>query len=140
MFRFRCYALFFGATLLVLSPPSQSQSGGAQAGRSASPPSPKDSLPSIQSIQTLIRSQHYEEAQQAIQSALRHTPSDARLFTLQGIVFSIEKRRDDALAAFDHALKLSPSEPAALRGKVQLLYSAHDEHAIPLLESIARSD
>jgi|CZKL01.1.fsa_nt_gi tetratricopeptide (TPR) repeat protein len=140
MFRTGYYALLCGATLVALTARTEPQSRGAQTDPPTAAAPLNNSAPSIQSIQSLIRSQHYDQAQQAIQSALRHAPNDARLFTLQGIVFSIEKYHDDALAAFDHALRLSPNEPAALRGKVQLLYSADDTHAIPLLKRIVRSD
>jgi len=136
MFRTGYYALLCGAALLASTAAMQPQSGNGPA---VSAPAPANN-PSIQSIQNLIRSQHYEEALQAIDGALQHAPNDARLFTLKGIVLSIEKHQNNALAAFDHALKLSPNEPAALRGKAQLLYSAHDTHAIPLLERIVRSD
>jgi tetratricopeptide (TPR) repeat protein len=94
----------------------------------------------IASIQSLIRSQHYDEALKTTQSALRHSPSDFRLWTLEGIVFSIQGNKNNALAAFEKALSLSPTYPAALKGEVQLLYQSQDKRAIPLLERILKSE
>jgi len=45
---------------------------------------------SIASIESLIRSQHYDLALQAALSALLKTPNDFRLWTLEGIVLSIK--------------------------------------------------
>jgi tetratricopeptide (TPR) repeat protein len=94
----------------------------------------------IASIQSLIRSHHYDEALKTTQSALRKSPSDFRLWTLEGIVFSIQGNKNDALAAFVKALSLSPTYPAALKGEVQLLYQSQDKRAIPLLERILKSE
>ena len=94
----------------------------------------------VSSIESLIRSKEYDEALEATKSALLKTPNDHRLWTLDGIVLSIEGRNQDALNAFDRALKLSPNDPAALRGEVQLLYPAQEKRAIPLLERILKAD
>jgi len=95
---------------------------------------------SVDSIEALIRSQHYDAALQATKSALDATPKDFRLWTLQGIVYSIQGNNHDALNAFDKALSLSPNYGAALKGEVQLLYQANDKRAIPLLERILKTD
>ena len=70
---------------------------------------------------------------------MRQKPGDARLYTLQGIVLSLQQHPADALAAFDEALRLTPNDPAALRGEVQLLYATHDGRAIPLLRRILKT-
>lgn len=95
---------------------------------------------SISSIQSLIRSQEYDQALQLTKSALRETPNDFRLWTLEGIVLSIEGSNSDALKAFDKALSLSPNYTAALKGEVQLLYQTRDKRAIPLLGKILKTD
>src|SRR5208337_3668587 len=95
---------------------------------------------SIASIESLIRSQEYDQALQLTKSALHDTPNDFRLWTLQGIVLSIQGSHQEALHAFDKALSLSPNYPAALKGKVQLLYQTQDQRAIPLLERILKAD
>ncbi len=95
---------------------------------------------SIASIESLIRSQEYDQAVQITRSALHETPNDFRLWTLEGIVLSIKGSNHDALDAFERALSLSPSYAAALKGEVQLLYQAQDKRAIPLLEKILKAD
>jgi tetratricopeptide (TPR) repeat protein len=136
MLRTICCALIFialaGAHVAALS---QSAAGPAHSKGSSNEP-----VATIQSIQSLIRSQHYDEAKTAITSALQRTPNDPRLFTLQGILYSIQKQRDNAIASFDRALTLAPNEPAALRGKAQLLYSTQDGRALPLLLHIVQID
>lgn len=95
---------------------------------------------SIESIESLIRSQEYDQALEMSKLALHQTPNDFRLWTLQGIILSIKGGNHDAIDAFQKALSLSPNYPAALKGEVQLLYQARDERAIPLLEKILKAD
>jgi len=95
---------------------------------------------SITSIESLIRAQEYDEALQLTKSALHQTSNDFRLWTLEGIVLSLQGNNQDALKSFDRALSLSPTYPAALKGEVQLLYPAQDKRAIPLLERILKAD
>jgi Flp pilus assembly protein TadD len=73
---------------------------------------------SVSSIQSLIRSKEYDQALQLTRSALHQTPSDFRVWTLEGIVLSLQGNNQDALTAFDKALRLSPTYPPALKGKV----------------------
>jgi tetratricopeptide (TPR) repeat protein len=94
----------------------------------------------IASIQSLIRSQQYDQALQLTRSALHDTPNDFRLWTLEGIVLSIKGSNHDAIDAFDRALSLSPNYTAALKGEVQLLDPTQDKRAIPLLERILKVD
>jgi tetratricopeptide (TPR) repeat protein len=94
----------------------------------------------VASIESLIRSQHYDQALQLTRSGLRATPKDFRLWTLEGIVYSIKGSNHEALTAFDKALSFSPGYPAALRGEVQILYQTQDKRAVPLLEKILKAD
>jgi tetratricopeptide (TPR) repeat protein len=95
---------------------------------------------SVATIESLVRSQQYEAALRAIKSGLSEKPSDFRLWTLEGIVLSIQHRTDEALTAFDRGLHYSPGYPAALKGKVEILYQSEDKRAIPLLEEIVKDD
>ncbi len=94
----------------------------------------------IQSIQSLVRTHEYDRALELAQAALKNTPEDARLLTLEGIIFSIKADSRDALRAFEKALAVSPNNAAAIRGEAQLLYQAKDKRAIPLLERIVKTD
>src|SRR5208337_157702 len=100
----------------------------------------QQSKASIESIESLIRSQDYDQALQMTKSALRQTPNDFRLWTLEGIVLSIKGSNHEAIDAFQKALSLSPNYPAALKGEVQLLYQTRDKRAISLLERILKAD
>ena len=95
---------------------------------------------SIASIEASIRSRQYDEALQSTISALKESPDDFRLWTLEGIVFSIKGKNQEALNAFDKSLQLSSDYAPALKGEVQLLYQAQDKRAIPLLERILKAD
>jgi len=100
----------------------------------------QESKPSIASIESLIRSQQYSQALDATRSALRESPKDPRLWTLKGIVVSIQGDKQAALAAFDKALVFSPKYPAALKGKAEILYESQDKRAIPALKEILSVD
>jgi tetratricopeptide (TPR) repeat protein len=95
---------------------------------------------SIPAIESLIRSSQYDQALQATKSALRQRPSDSRLWTLEGIIFSLQDKTHDAQGAFERALRLSPQYAPALKGEVQILYHQKDNRAIPLLEGILKAD
>jgi tetratricopeptide (TPR) repeat protein len=91
-------------------------------------------------IESLIRSHDYDQALQLTRSDLKASPRDFRLWTLEGIILSIQQKSSAALDAFDKALALEPGYPPALRGEVQLLYASGDKRAIPLLERILKAD
>ncbi len=92
----------------------------------------------ISSIESLIRSRQYEQALQLIQATLRERPNDIRVWTLQGIVFSLQNHSREALAAFERALSLSPNYVPALKAKGELLYRTGDGRAIPVLQTLIK--
>src|ERR1035441_9914417 len=94
----------------------------------------------IASIESLIRSQQYDQALESTRSALKHAPGDFQLWTLEGVALSLKGSNDDAIKAYEKALSLSPNYPAALRGEVQLLFQTQDTRAIPLLKKILKAD
>jgi tetratricopeptide (TPR) repeat protein len=122
MLRIHCLVIIFGACLL-LAAQQPSQVPASQ----------------IASIQSLIRSQRFDEALRANRVALKQKPADVRLYTLEGIILSLQQHPSEALAAFDHVLKVTPDDPAALRGEVRLLYATDDRRAIPLLRRILKA-
>lgn len=120
MFRLKLIAGFFLASTLSLC----AQDGGV----------------SIAKIESLIRSQQYGAAQQALKVALQDRPGDNKLWTLQGICFALQGNQASALTAFNRALRISPDYSPALRGKVEILYKSDDIRAIPLLKRLLNSD
>jgi tetratricopeptide (TPR) repeat protein len=100
----------------------------------------QESKTSIARIESLIRAQQYSQALDATRSELHQNPGDFRLWTLEGIVLSIQSDKQAALTAFEKALSLSPKYPAALKGKVEILYESQDKRAIPVLKEILTAD
>lgn len=96
------------------------------------------SVPSIAEIESLIRSGQYDQALQTTRSVLKDKPADHRLWTLEGIIYSMQGKTTDAQAAFGKALRVSPDYVPALKGDVQILYQRNDKSAIPLLERILK--
>jgi len=95
---------------------------------------------SVAPIESLIRSQEYDQAQTALKTALAKTPGDVRLWTLQGICLGLQGNDRGALVAFDHAIRISPAYVPALRGEIEVLYKTGDQRAVPLLERLLKSD
>ena len=94
----------------------------------------------VSEIQSLVRSGQYEHALELTKAQLHTKPNDIRLWTLEGIICSLKGEKEDAIGAFEKALRLSPSYMPALKGEVQLLYDAGDKRAIALLGRILKSD
>jgi tetratricopeptide (TPR) repeat protein len=96
--------------------------------------------PSVTAIESLIRSRQYDQALAMTRSALEQRPTDFRLWTLEGIIFSMQDKAQSAQSAFEQALRISPQYAPALKGEVQILYDQSDNRAIPLLERILKDD
>ena len=96
--------------------------------------------PSVTAIESLIRSLQYDQALAMTRSALEQRPTDFRLWTLEGIIFSMQDKAQSAQSAFEKALRISPQYAPALKGEVQILYDQGDNRAIPLLERILKDD
>jgi tetratricopeptide (TPR) repeat protein len=94
----------------------------------------------VASIESLIRSEQYDQALQLTRAQLHPKPTDVRLWTLEGIIYSLKGEKTDAIASFDKALHLSPAYMPALKGEVQLLYESGDKRAIPQLNRILKTD
>jgi tetratricopeptide (TPR) repeat protein len=94
----------------------------------------------VASIESLVRSEQYDQALQLTKSQLRTTPTDVRLWTLEGIIYSLKGAKTDAIGSFDKALRLSPTYMPALKGEVQLFYESGDKRAIPQLDLILKAD
>jgi tetratricopeptide (TPR) repeat protein len=104
------------------------------------PTQAQDAKVSISSIESLIRSQQYDQALSELKVLERGNPGDFRLWTLEGICLALQENDSEAVAAFDHAIRISPNYTPALKGEVEILYKTGDRRAIPLLERMLKSD
>src|SRR5215471_9027868 len=62
--------------------------------------------PTAQSITAAIRGKNYEQALQLARQALKATPNDAQILTLEGLALQALGKDQSALASFQHALKI----------------------------------
>jgi tetratricopeptide (TPR) repeat protein len=92
----------------------------------------------IEPVTSALRAKEFDEAIQLSRSALQKFPNNAQLWTLQGIAFANKGDSKQALAAFQHALNISPDYVAALAGAAQIHYQAGDRKAIPLLNRLLK--
>lgn len=88
------------------------------------------------SISAALRARDYDEAISLSRAAIEKSPDSAQLWTLQGIAFASKGDSQDALSAFQHALKIAPNNVAALEGAAQIEYQAGNTAAIPLLNHL----
>jgi tetratricopeptide (TPR) repeat protein len=95
---------------------------------------------SIAAIESRIRSKDYAEAVRLTNAALHDRPDDYRVWTLQGIAFSLKGNSSGAVKAFQQALSFSPNYLPALKGEIQILYRRQDNRAIPLLRQLLKVD
>jgi tetratricopeptide (TPR) repeat protein len=67
---------------------------------------------------------------------LRANPQSYKVWTLRAVALEQSGKPEEALAAYRHALKLSPDYLPALEGAAQLQYKANSAQALPLLRHI----
>jgi tetratricopeptide (TPR) repeat protein len=89
-----------------------------------------------EAVGAALRAGEFDKAVELTRSALRASPGNAQLWTLQGVAFAGKGDGKQALAAFQQALKISPNSVAALAGAAQIEYEAHNREAVPLLERL----
>jgi tetratricopeptide (TPR) repeat protein len=92
--------------------------------------SPRDQADAITSA---LRGRDYDKAVELTREALKASPNDPQIWTLQGIALSRKGDTAGALAAYRRALALSPDYIPALEGAAQLQYQAGSRDAVPLL-------
>jgi Flp pilus assembly protein TadD len=91
---------------------------------------PRDQADAVTSA---LRARDYDKAVALTKEALKASPNDAQLWTLQGIALSRKGDTNGALTAYRRALALSPDYVPALEGAAQLQYQAGSRDAVPLL-------
>ena len=90
----------------------------------------------VPNIVNAIKEGQFDQAIQMCHAAQKSAAADPRIWTLEGIALSHLGHSQQALAAFDHALKLEPRSLPALEGAAELEYKQGDKRAISLLERI----
>jgi tetratricopeptide (TPR) repeat protein len=90
----------------------------------------------VRDISSALRSQRFDEGIKLSEAALKSSPKDPRLWTLLGMSYSGLHKPDEALASFDHALKILPKFLPALEGAAQIEYSRGDPRSVILLQQI----
>jgi tetratricopeptide (TPR) repeat protein len=93
----------------------------------------QDAVPGIVKA---MKSGQFDQVIALCHAAQKISPSDPRLWTLEGIAQTHLQQFEQALLAFDRALKLDPRSLPALEGAAELEYKQGNRRAIPLLERI----
>ncbi len=92
----------------------------------------------VDAISNALRAKQYQQALGAAHTALGRSPADPQLWTLQGVAYSAQGKKQEALASFRNALKLAPDHLPALQQEAQLQYEENSMAAIPVLQHILR--
>lgn len=92
----------------------------------------------VAQIVTALRDEQYARALALLHPALRESPRDPRLWTMQGVAQQAQGDRKQALASFRRALTLAPDDITALQNAAQIDYDAADPAGIPLIEHLLR--
>jgi hypothetical protein len=82
----------------------------------------QDNTTAIASIRSALREHRYDEGLALTRSSLNRIPADFRIWTLQGMAFSMKG-----------------DNPAALKGEAQLLFQTGDKRVTPVLKRSLRS-
>jgi tetratricopeptide (TPR) repeat protein len=89
-------------------------------------------------IISALKQNDYSEALRLTQAELSRYPTSPQLWTLRAMAFSGKGKTEDALQAYENALKLSPDYLAALEGVSQMLYKDQSQRAVPFLKHIVQ--
>ena len=90
----------------------------------------------VHSITNALRSRQYDQAFQLAHEALRKSPNDPKILTLEGLALVGLGKNKAALADYDAALKLAPNYIPALEGAAQIEYNSGSDRAVPLLNRL----
>jgi tetratricopeptide (TPR) repeat protein len=92
----------------------------------------------VNAVTAGLRSGKFAEALQLLQPLLRQSPSNPQLLTLQGLAYSGDGHKQEALASFQNALKTSPDYLPALEGAAQIEYEKNGPQAAALLQRVLK--
>jgi tetratricopeptide (TPR) repeat protein len=94
--------------------------------------------PDVGPIAAALRGKQFEMALKLLQPALKESPTNPQLWTLQGLAFSGKGDQKKALVSFQTALKIAADYLPALEGAAQMEYEAGSAGAVPLLQHVLR--
>ena len=89
-------------------------------------------------IAAALRDQQFGSALSMLRDALKESPSNAQLWTMQGVAYEGQGDTEQALSSYRHAIQLSPDNIPALQKAAQLEFDAGSPDDIPLLERLLR--
>jgi tetratricopeptide (TPR) repeat protein len=92
----------------------------------------------VDAVTGALRAGDFALAVERSQLALKQTPKDPRLWTLNGLALAGAGKRTEALRSFQRALAIDPDYLAALQGAGQTHYEAGSQRAVPLLTRVLR--
>ena len=99
-------------------------------------PQTSDTLAKIISA---LRAGNYLEAKRLSEMQLEESPTDARLWTLNGFALVHLGDSTGALTAYRRALQISPAYLPALEGAAEIEYKSGSQSAVPLLKQIVNT-
>jgi tetratricopeptide (TPR) repeat protein len=91
----------------------------------------------VGAITAALRAGDFATALRLLQPVLQQSPT-AQLWTLQGLAYSGEAHKKEALTSFRAALKISPDYLPALEGAAQIDYEEGSAETILLLQRVLR--
>jgi tetratricopeptide (TPR) repeat protein len=92
----------------------------------------------IDAINAALHNREFEAALELLRPALQMSPNSEQLWAMQGKAYAGEGHNKEALASFDHALKIAPDYIPALQGEAQINFDAGSAAAIPVLQHLLR--
>lgn len=92
----------------------------------------------FETIKLALQSKDFDKAIQLLQPALKASPENAQLWSMQGTAYAGKGQTKQALSAFRRSLKISPDFLPALEGAAQIGFESSDPAAIPIIEHILR--
>jgi tetratricopeptide (TPR) repeat protein len=92
----------------------------------------------INAINAALHNREFGAALELLRPALQMAPNNEQLWAMQGKAYAGEGHNKEALASFDHALKIAPDYIPALQGEAQINFDAGSAAAIPVLRHLLR--
>ncbi len=92
----------------------------------------------VDAIASALQARNFDKALELVRPALKDSPGNGELWTMQGVAYAGLGQKENALASFQKALKIAPDNIPALHGAIQIQFEAGHAGAIPLLQHLLR--